>query len=143
MSADLILPGSLRVPVELGDSPYDAILDALQRCEADWRRPVRLDADDWLTLADIAARTGVSRELVRLWSIGKQGPGRFPPPLNPARDTKFYSWWETSAWIRRHTTYDPCDHPEPVLVAMNLALQLRRMRDKISRLDAVLECITG
>lgn len=96
MSADLILPGLQRVPVELGDHPYDAILDAVQKCEDALRRPVRLDADDWLTLADIAARTGVSRELARLWSIGKHGPGNFPPPLNPARDTRFFSWLETA-----------------------------------------------
>jgi hypothetical protein len=142
-SADLIFAGYRRMPVDLGANPYKAALAAIELCEADGRRPMRLDADDWLTLADIAARCGLSREIVRLWSIGQQGPGGFPPPLNPARDTRFYSWWETSTWIRRHTIYQPpSDSQEPALIAMNLALQLRNLMPRISRPDAVLRCIT-
>jgi hypothetical protein len=141
-SADLVFAGYRRMPVDLGEDPYRSALAAIKACEAEGRRPMRLDADDWLTLADIAARCGLSREIVRLWSIGQQGPGGFPPPLNPARDTRFYSWWETSAWIRRHTIYlPPSDGQEPALIAMNLALQLRNLMPRVSRPEAVLQCV--
>jgi len=130
--------------VELGPDPYRSILWAIQDCEASYRRPLRLDAGDWLTLADIAARCGLVRETVRLYCIGQQGPGGFPPPLNPGRDTRFYSWYETSAWMRRHTVYNPPPGraDEPVLIAMNLALQLRNLMPRVSRPEAVLECVT-
>lgn len=141
MNAALILDNSCWLPVELGDSPYDAILDVVHACEAQGRRPVRIAAGDWVTLADIAQRVGVCRELVRLWSVGKQGPGGFPPPLNPSAKTHFYSWIEASAWVRRHTRYDAGDESEPVLAAMNLALQLRAMAPQLTRLDAVVKCI--
>lgn len=143
VTADLVFAGGSRMPVELGPDPYRSILWAVQDCEAAYRRPVRLDAGDWLTLADIAARCGLSREIVRLYSIGQQGPGGFPPPLNPGRDTRFYSWYETSAWIRRHTAYlPPGVDQEPVLVAMNLALQLRNLMPRVSRPEVVLECVS-
>jgi len=142
-SADLVFAGYHRVPVELGQDPYQAVLKAVEAHEADGRVAMRLDADDWLTLGDIAARCGLSREMIRLWSIGQQGPGGFPPPLNPARDTRFYSWWETSAWIRRHTTYlPPAESRDPALIAMNLALQLRNLMPQVTRPEAVLQCIT-
>jgi hypothetical protein len=55
---------------------------------------LRIDTEDACTLANIGERIGRSREIVRLWSTGKQGPGGFPPPINPGRDTLFYSWAE-------------------------------------------------
>lgn len=141
MGTDLILTNSDRLQVEFGSDPYDSLLDAIRDAEAQGTHPVRVNAHDWLTLADISARLGVSRELVRLWSIGKQGPGRFPPPLNPDSLTNFFSWTEVHSWVRRHTDYGTDTREEPVLVAMNLALQLRSMGPQITRLDAVLRCI--
>lgn len=142
MTANLILPGSRRIQVDLGRAPYDAILDAVRTCERTKVHPVRLDADDWVTLGDVALRVGVSRELVRLWSIGRQGPGRFPPPLNPGCGTSFYSWTEVREWIHANTCHDVGDLNEPVLAAMNLALQLRHMSPQLTRLDAVVKIIT-
>jgi hypothetical protein len=140
---DLILPGSHRLPVELGAQPYDDVLDAIQKAEAAGHRPRRLAADDWVTLQDIAWRAGCSREIVRLWSAGQQGPGTFPPPLNPDCETRFFSWAEAGRWLKRHTRHDPGPMAEPVLAAMNLALQLRRLAPYVSRLDAVKETIFG
>jgi len=142
-TADLVLAGGSRVTVVLGDAPYGHLLSAIEGCEAIHGRPVRLDTGDWLTLADIAARCGLSREILRLYAIGQQGPGGFPPPLNPGRDTRFYSWWETSTWLRLRTGHlPPSDNTEPVLVAMNLALQLRNILPRVTRPDVVLQCVT-
>jgi hypothetical protein len=114
----------------------DAIASAVRDVEAAGLRPLRVAAEDWVTLADIAARIGRSREIVRLWSIGQQGPGGFPPPLNPGRDTSFYSWAEVCPWLRRRMGYDLPDE-EPVLVAMNLTLQLRQLAPRLTRMDIV------
>lgn len=141
MSVDLILTNSRRFQVELGADPYASLLEAIRNAELKGARPLRVNAHDWLTVADIAARLGKSRELVRRWATGLQGPGNFPPPLNPDSLTNFFSWTEVSAWVRRYTNYGPETRDDPVLVAMNLALQLRSIAPRITRLDAVVNCI--
>ena len=118
----------------------EAVMSAVRDVESAGLRPVRVAAGDWVTLSDVAARIGRSREIVRLWSVGKQGPGGFPPPLNPGCETSFYSWAEIAQWLRRKMRYELPDE-EPVLVAMNLALQLRRLAPRISRMDAVRELV--
>jgi hypothetical protein len=118
----------------------EAVTAAVHDVESAGLRPVRVATGDWVTLADVAARIGRSREMVRLWSVGRQGPGAFPPPLNPGCDTSFYSWAEVVQWLRRRLGYDLPDE-EPVLVAMNLALQLRRLAPRIARMDAVRELV--
>jgi hypothetical protein len=118
----------------------EAVAAAVRDVESVGLRPMRVAAGDWVTLADVAARIGRSREIVRLWSTGRQGPGGFPPPLNPGCDTSFYSWVEVASWLRRRLGYDLPDE-EPVLVAMNLALQLRRLAPRITRMDAVRELV--
>ena len=118
----------------------EAVTAAVHDVESAGLRPVRVATGDWVTLADVAARIGRSREIVRLWSVGRQGPGAFPPPLNPGCDTSFYSWAEVVQWLRRRLGYELPDE-EPVLVAMNLALQLRRLAPRIARMDAVRELV--
>ncbi|BCB79387.1 hypothetical protein GCM10022251_21780 [Phytohabitans flavus] len=118
----------------------EAVAAAVRDVESAGLRPLRVAAGDWVTLADVAARIGRSREIVRLWSVGRQGPGGFPPPLNPGCDTSFYSWVEVVQWLRRRLGYD-LPEEEPVLVAMNLALQLRRLAPRITRMDAVRELV--
>lgn len=127
--------GSVAVSREAADL-VDAVASAVRDLEVVGLRPVRVDAGDWVTLGDIAGRIGRSREIVRLWATGRQGPGGFPPPLNPGRNTSFYSWAEVSQWLRERMSYD-VPGGEPVLVAMNLALQLRRLAPRIERIDAV------
>lgn len=104
----------------------EAVVSVIEDLEAISLQPVRVCAGDWLTLADIAARIGRSREVVGLWSIGRQGPGGFPPPLNPGRDTRFFSWTEVSRWLRRRMGYEfPAAGVD--LVVANLLLQARRL----------------
>jgi hypothetical protein len=135
---NLLFSSQHRKPVRLGVDPYRDIVEAVRFYESMGRRPVRLDADDWVTLAEIGLRIGRSRELVRLWSTGEKGTGYFPPPLNPQRDTTFYSWHEVNQWLRRNNRAEAGDSQEPVLVALNLAIQLRRLLPRLSRPDVVL-----
>src|SRR5688572_4336450 len=50
-------------------SLLDAVTAAIADVEATGLRVVRVDDSDWVTLADIAARIGRSREIVRLWAL--------------------------------------------------------------------------
>jgi hypothetical protein len=94
------------------------------------------DDDDFVTLADIADRVGKSREAVRLWSLGRTGPGGFPLPVNANISTAYYRWSQVAPWLRTRMGLDLPD-PEPVFAAINLALQLRAMAPRVSRMDAV------
>src|SRR5687768_10183600 len=49
-----------------------AVISAINDVEAAGLRPTRVYDDDWVTLADIGARIGRCREMVRLWSLGVQ-----------------------------------------------------------------------
>jgi len=120
----------------------EAIVHAVRRVEAAGLRAVRVDAHDWVTLGDIAERIGRSRETVRLWAAGRLGPGGFPPPLNPGRDTSFYSWAEVLPWLRQRLDVDlPAE--EPVLAAANLAIQLRALASRVRRADLLRELAAG
>ena len=94
------------------------------------------DDEDLVTLGEIADRVGRSREAVRLWSLGRTGPGGFPPPVDGGLSTAFYRWSQVAPWIRDRMGLAVTD-PEPILAAVNLALQLRVLAPRVSRMDAV------
>ncbi|MEJ3745521.1 hypothetical protein WEI85_19795 [Actinomycetes bacterium KLBMP 9797] len=124
-----------------GDDPYEVIPALVRQMESAGRRPLRLDAGDWMTLADIGRRIGFSREMVRLWAVGQSGPGGFPPPLNPGCETRFYSWVEVHAWLFDRLGLPLADGGEPVLEAMNLTLQLRNLLPRLTRPEAILRLL--
>lgn len=116
-----------------GPDSLAVALGAINDIEAVGLRAVRVVGDDWVTLGDIAGRVGRSREAVRLWAAGHTGPGGFPPPLNPGRDTLFYSWVEVSTWLRRRLGR-PGAAGDPGLVVADLLLRLRTLVDVMPRL---------
>jgi hypothetical protein len=115
----------------------EAVVTAIREAEGVGLRVLRADHRDWVTLADVGARIGRSREIVRLWAQDRQGPGGFPPPLNRGTaSTTFYSWAEIGPWLRERMGYDIPDD-EPVLAAVNLALQLRALAPRIRHMEAI------
>jgi hypothetical protein len=119
----------------------EAVVAGIRAVEAAGLRALRVDADDWVTVGDVAQRIGRSRETVRLWAAGRMGPGGFPPPLNPGRDTTFYSWAEVLPWLSHRMGFDLPDE-EPVLAAANLALQLRTLMRRVPQARALLHLLT-
>jgi len=118
-------------------SLVDAIVSAVRDVESVGLVPVRVrDDEDLVTLGEIADRVGRSREAVRLWSLGRTGPGGFPPPVYGGLSTAFYRWSQVAPWIRDRMGLAVTD-PEPILAAVNLALQLRVLAPRVSRMDAV------
>jgi hypothetical protein len=123
-----------------GRSLAAVVTAAVRDLEAVGLQPVRVCDGDWVTLAEVGVRIGRSRENVRLWAAGKYGPGGFPPPLNPGNQTTFYSWAEVSLWLRERMAFD-LPAPEPVLVALNLALQLRSLMPRIGEAATLRELV--
>lgn len=115
----------------------DAVASAVRDLESVGLRPVRVKDQDLVTLADIAERVGRSREAVRLWSVGKVGPGGFPPPVTPGdAGTTFYRWSEVAPWLGERMGIEVED-AEPVLAAANLALQLRALAPRVRQMDVI------
>lgn len=108
----------------------EAIAASVRAVEQLGLRVLRVDSDDWVTAGDVAMRIGKSRETVRLWAAGRLGPGGFPPPVNPRRDTTFYSWAEVLPWLRGRMDLDLPDN-QPELVAGSLAIQLRGLLPRV------------
>ena len=120
----------------------NAIASAVRALEWVHLSPLRVVDQDLLTLADMAHRVGQSRESIRRYTQGSRGPGGFPPPVNPARDgTTFYRWSEAAPWFTRHLGVDVADS-DSTLVAANLILQARRLRDRVPNVAALVDLLT-
>lgn len=65
-------------------------------------KPVRM-VEDFVAVSDIAERTGMNRETVRLWSLGARGPGGFPRPRGSVSNgVRIWDWATVNNWLRRH-----------------------------------------
>lgn len=118
----------------------EAVAAAVRQVESLGLAVLRVDNDDWVTATDVAHRVGRSRETVRLWATGQAGPGGFPLPANPRRETTFYSWAEVLPWLRGRLGMQ-LPKEEPTLVAANLAVQLRALLPRLPQPKAILDLI--
>jgi hypothetical protein len=119
-------------------SLIDAIVSAVREVESVGLVAARIGGHDTdlVTLGGIAERVGRTREAVRLWETGRTGPGGFPAPVDTGASTKYYRWSQVVPWLRERMSL-PLADPDPIISAANLALQLRALAPRVSRMDAV------
>ena len=122
----------------------DAIVAAVHEVEACGLVPCRISGgdSDLVTLGMIADRVGRTREAVRLWETGRTGPGGFPSPVDTDASTRYYRWSQVVPWLREQMGI-PLEDPDPILSVANLALQLRALAPRVSRMDAVRELLAA
>lgn len=119
----------------------DAVLEATEAVETTipGARVVHVEPDDLVTMAEIARRTGRSRESVRLLINGDRGPGRFPPPATHFKSrNRMWKWQEVAAWFA-----DALDEESPesdpttsaFVAAFNAGLRLRRAEARLDEAD--------
>ena len=108
-------------------SLYEAISSAIADAESvDGLRVVRIADIDLVSMSEIAARVGRSRECVRLWVNGRRGPGGFPAPLNSPHDRyRFWRWSDVEGWLRGVLGGEPWSAEDHLRAAINAALELR------------------
>lgn len=118
-------------------SYVEAVLSAVNDVEVavPGVRVVRILPDEYVALAEIAQRTGRTRESVRLLSIGERGPGNFPPPAARSDErNKLWRWSDVALWF---ASDPPEGGPEPVPWAVQRALNaVLDLRIMASELDA-------
>jgi hypothetical protein len=128
----------------------DALLSAIADVEraAAGVSVVRVEPDDLVTAAEIARRSGRSREGIRQLVAGRRGPGGFPAPVaNLTGRSPVWRWTDVARWLAEHQSADMAEssHAVPdsarLVAAINAALELRRHlpnnRDAAALLSAV------
>ena len=95
-------------------------------------RAVGVACDNMVALADIADRAGVSREAVRLWAVGRRGPGDFPSPvLITTGGESIWDWEQVADWLAEyrsrysHSAPNRADARSRVLCAADRVLAAR------------------
>jgi hypothetical protein len=93
---------------------------------------LRIEPDDLVTVAAIAARVARSHESVRLLSQGRRGPGGFPAPAGRIDEkTQVWRWSEVGQWFQEAMRIEVGGGPEAAFVAaLNDVLELRRLGDE-------------
>ncbi len=111
----------------------DAVFSAIEAIEQAGlgARAVHLEPDDLVTMAEIADRTGRTRESVRLLIAGERGPGRFPSPATHFKSRqRMWRWQEVATWFADARGEPPTtDDPgiAPFITAFNAGLEWRRV----------------
>ncbi|HTE84639.1 MAG TPA: hypothetical protein VK821_07885 [Dehalococcoidia bacterium] len=109
----------------------DAIATAIRDVESvRGLRVRRIEPDDLVTTAEIAARLHRTRESVRLLAAGKRGSKPFPAPISHIRRrTRLWRWSDVAAWAG----VDP-ETDAQLVAALNAALELREVSPAVRRI---------
>jgi predicted DNA-binding transcriptional regulator AlpA len=82
------------------DSIVDAIVSAVKNVEGAGARVDRVEPDPLVSLADIAARTGLTRAAITHYSKGQRGKGDFPSPVvKVTSDNPLWDWSSVAKWL--------------------------------------------
>ena len=106
-------------------SLLDAVVAAIRAVESvPGLRALRVEPDDLVTAAEIAARLGRTRESVRLLIAGERGDGAFPAPMSHLRTRhRLWRWSDVAVWSQHATPEEAAQ--AGALAAVNAALELR------------------
>jgi hypothetical protein len=120
----------------------EAVLSAIADAEraGTGRRVVRVESGDLVTAGEIARRAGRSRESIRLYALGKRGPGGFPAPAARARSrSPLYRWSDVAGWLAGAAAVGPEQVPPDAgtVELINAALDVRRLTPVVPEAERV------
>lgn len=121
--------GVVRVSFSRRASSFaEAVHRALRDLRGCGLAAARIETEELVSAAEIAERTGRSRESVRLLVAGRRGPGGFPRPVHTAGGRfRLWRWPEVERWFASYEGRTPqAEDHGPVVDALNLILALRR-----------------
>ncbi|MDA8186219.1 MAG: helix-turn-helix transcriptional regulator [Acidimicrobiales bacterium] len=111
------------------DAPsfVDAAVDAIDVLITLGFEPIAVE-DELVSMADIAERTGRSRQSVSLLASGRRGPGSFPPPAAGNVRSPLWHWDEVATWFQTTAPEGTIGEDRPAAIAaINGALANRRL----------------
>ncbi len=108
--------------------PESAFLSAISDVErVKGVEVIRLANEGLVSMAEIAAHVGRTRESVRLLVRGERGPGGFPAPVtDPRTRYRLWRWSEVSRWFETNYDEQPMRRDAHIAAAVNAGLELRR-----------------
>lgn len=117
----------------------NAVLSAMREVEAavPGLEVRRVEPEELVSAADIAARVGRTRESISLLISGERGPGNFPGPITRLGGKRpLWRWSDVSAWFRteRGMTVGS-DRDADAIAGINGALDLRRYARQLRLTD--------
>ena len=106
---------------------------------------VRIADAGLVSMADIAARIGRTREGMRLLITGARGPGGFPPPVTDPRSRyRLWRWSDVAHWLTKHLGTELAGADDEVVAAFNAGLEFRHHKRRLARPDQLkLEALAG
>jgi len=112
-------------------SMMGAILSAIHDVEGmdEALKVIRVAPDELVTAAEIADRTGRSRESIRLLAAGERGPGGFPPTMRGTTSrNRIWRWSEVATWMAAYDGQVDSDtvRQAHTIAAINGVLDVRR-----------------
>lgn len=133
------LPASRVWVRRLAPTTLDAMLSAIRELDVLGLPPVGAVDEDLVTVEEIAQRVGRSRTAVRLWAAVSPGRGNFPAPVAVGPPAA-YRWSDVVEWLRVWLGVDVPGH-EPVVAAVDLALRLRALAPRVSRMAVLRDLV--
>jgi len=116
------------------DTLQDAIMSAVEDVErVDGLEVLRVEPDELVWAAEIAERTGRTRQSIDLLIKGQRGPGNFPAPAMRATRNPLWRWSEVEIWFSRYEGRELESDRSAILEAINGALQTRHGLRKSSK----------
>jgi predicted DNA-binding transcriptional regulator AlpA len=127
-AAEFGSPWGNRVEFEWeGDGFAGAVLDAIGRVHSvPGLLVLRVEPDQLVWAAEIAQRTGRSRQSIDLLVKGRRGNGDFPTPIAGSNRNPLWRWLEVEEWFAKHEGREPDLDTALVIGAINGALEARR-----------------
>ena len=123
------------------DRDATSLDEAIRSAVADLERingvaVIRIADAGLVSMADIAARIGRTREGMRLLITGARGPGGFPPPVTDPRSRyRLWRWSDVTHWLTKHLGTELASADDEVVAAFNAGLELRYHKRRLARPD--------
>jgi predicted DNA-binding transcriptional regulator AlpA len=101
------------------DSFESAVLSAIGEVEAAGFEVLRVEPDELVAAADIAERTGRSRQSISSLINGSRGPGGWPRPVAGNVRSPLWRWADVAAWFE---AFDGTQHVDAEQAAFSAAV---------------------
>jgi predicted DNA-binding transcriptional regulator AlpA len=115
------------------DSLEAAVMSAIAEVESADFEVLRVEPDELVSAADIAPRTGRSRQSISSLISGARGPGGWPRPVAGNVRSPLWRWSDIAAWFEEFDGSQEVDHEAAAfLAAVNEVLAARRALRPVS-----------
>lgn len=115
---------------------HEAVLSAIKEVEEANFEVLRVEPDDLVSAADIAQRSGRSRQSISSLINGTRGPGRWPRPVAGNVRSPLWRWSDVAAWFHEFDRSQEVNEEEAALTAaINELLRARNALQPLKKRD--------